>query len=185
MLKHYLEQVSALEFAERNEEIPRLVTLEKNSMNARGILNSTITLQAIADFFTAEFLARCDFLKTFIISHSNLLGRSGESDIVTEAKTLFQTCSFSERDSMKLLYTSSVKSISNGLQNEGMKNQIESGFVGSMEERIKKNNLYVEVAYQELSAASTVQKSVIILQPNIYGIGIDLVELWNRYIRKA
>jgi len=69
-------------------------------MNARGILNSTITLQAIAEFFSAEFLARCDFLKAFIISHSNLLGRSEELDIVTEAKTLFQTCSFSERDSM-------------------------------------------------------------------------------------
>lgn len=185
MLKHYLEQLSALEFSERNAEIPRLITNEKNSMNARGILISTITLQAIADFFAAEFLARSDFLKTFIISHANLLGQSGGTDRVTQAKTLFQSCSFAERDSMKSLYTSSVKSIADGLQNEGMKNQIEKGLVSKMEERIKKNNLYVEVAYQELSAANEAQKRVMLLQPNIYGIGIDLVELWNRYIRRT
>lgn len=183
MLKHYLEQISALEFSERNTEIPRLVTQEKSAMNSRGILNSTITLQALAEFFAAEFLARCDFLKMFVISHPGLLELSKEADIVTEAKTLFQNSSFTERDGMKSLYGSSIKIVNESLSNEGMKNQIESNFEKKMEERINKNNLYVEVAYQEIVAANRAKKKIVILQPNFYGIGIDLRELWNRYIK--
>ena len=120
MLKHYLEQISALEFAERNAEISRLVTQEKDAMNTRGILVSTITIQAIADFFASEFLVRSDFLKTFIISHSNLLDRGKDKDVITEAKTLFQDSAFSEQDNMKSLYSSSVESIANALSNEGI-----------------------------------------------------------------
>jgi len=181
---HYLKQVSELEFSERNAEIPRLITQEKNSMNTRGILNSTITLQALADFFAEEFLARCDFLKMFIISHSNLLDKSKGIDIVTEAKTLFQNSAFSERDNMKSLYSSSINPIANILLNAGMTNQIESGFVNKMEKRIKKNNLYVEIAYKEISAANVTQKNIIMLQPSFSGIGINLYELWNQFFKK-
>lgn len=183
MLKHYLEQVSALEFSERNAEIPRLVTREKSAMNSRGILNSTITLQALAEFFSAEFLARCDFLKMFVISHPALLERSKGADIVTEAKTLFQNSSFTQRDEMKSLYSSTSKTIGEAIANEGMKSQIESSLVNKMEERIEKNNLYIELAYQEIVAASEIKKNIVMLQPNFYGIGIDLIELWNRYIK--
>jgi hypothetical protein len=184
MLKHYLDKISELEFAERNLEIPKLVTLEKSSMNERGFLISTITLQALADFFAAEFIARSDFLQTFVVSHSNLLDQGKKGDMVTEAKTIFQTISFSECESIKSLYISSIKEIARGLQNEGMKEQIELSCVNKMENRIKKNNLYVEVAYQEITAAIKVQKPLLMLQPNINGVGVDLVELWNRFFKK-
>jgi hypothetical protein len=183
MLKHYLEQISALEFSERNAEIPGLVTQKKSAMNSRSVLNSTMTLQALAEFFAAEFLARCDFLKIFVISHPGLLDPGNEADIVTKAKTLFQNSSFIERDGIKSLYNSTIKSISESLANEGMKSQIESSFVKKMEERITKNNLYVELAYHEIVAANRTKKNLVMLQPNLNGVGIDLIELWNRYIK--
>ena len=66
MLKHYLKQISECEFSERNLEISKLVSKQKSAMNARGVMNSTITLKAVADFFAAEFIARCDFLKKIL-----------------------------------------------------------------------------------------------------------------------
>ena len=72
MLKHYLEEVSTLEFSERDLEIERSVAKEKGAMNSRGVMNSSMTIQALADFFAAEFRVRCDFLKSFVVSHSGL-----------------------------------------------------------------------------------------------------------------
>lgn len=183
MLKHYIEQISSLEFSERNREIPRLITKEKTDMNARGVLNSTMTLEAVADFFSAEFLVRCDFLKNFIVSYPHLLGRDSKPDVVTAAKELFQSISFDEREKMKNLFKSSTKSIAESLSNETMKKDIEERFVAKMDDRIEKNNLYVEVAFQEIAAPRANRNSAIILQPNFYGIGIDPIELWNRYVK--
>ena len=183
MLKKYLEQISSLEFSERNLEIPKLVAKQKNAMNARGVLNSTITLTAVADFFAAEFIARCDFLKNFICSHSNLLTQNNDADSVTEAKNMFQNISFAERDKMKTLYKSSVKPVEQTLLNDKMKSDIEQQFLSKMEGCIKKNNLYLEMAYKEIAMAiSETSNRWIILQPNFCGLGVDLIELWNRYV---
>lgn len=185
MLKHYLQEASELEFSERNMEIPRLVAQEKGAMNARGVLNSTMTLHALADFFASEFLFRCDFIKNFIITHSGLMSRSEGNDFITEAKTLFQEHSFSEKERLKILYNTSTHSIDLSIYNEGMKNQLSSGFYEKMEKRINKNNLYIEIAFQELKLAKTHSSKVVLLQPNISGIGVDVVELWNRFIKKT
>jgi len=183
MLKHYLEQVSECEFSERNVEIPKLVAKQKNAMNARGLLNSTITLMAMADFFAAEFIARCDFLKNFICSHSNSLTPENDTDAITEAKKMFQIFSFSEKERMKNLYKSSVRPIEQSLSNDKMKSDIEQQFISKMEGCIKKNNLYLELAYKEIAAAkSQPSNRWIILQPNFCGLGVNLIELWNRHV---
>lgn len=184
MLKHYLEQLSECEFSDRNNEIAKLVAKQKNSMNARGLLNSNITLTAVADFFSAEFIARCYFLKNFICSHSNLLTKENNTDVITEAKNMFQNFSFAEREKMKNLYKSSVKPIEQSLSNDKMKNDIEEQFISKMETCIKKNNLYLELTFKEITAAkSQPSNRWIILQPNFLGFGVDLTELWNRYVR--
>jgi hypothetical protein len=185
MLKHYLEKLSSLEFDERDAKIPVLVTKEKGAMNARGVLVSTMTLKAVANFFTEEFLLRCDFLQNFIVSHPNLLNLDSEGDTVTTAKSLFQTFSFAERDKLKILYLSSISTIACSLQNVAMKSEIEQSFVAAMEKRILKNNLYLEIELKEAIAAKPKRKSVLMLQPNINGIGIDLSELWRRHFRKT
>lgn len=183
MLRHYLEQLSECEFSVRNIEIPKLVAKQKNAMNTRGLLNSTITLTVVADFFAAEFIARCDFLKNFICFHSNLLTKENDTDAITEAKNMFQIFSFSEREKMKNLYKSSVMPIEQSLSNDKMKNDIEQQFISKMEACIKKNNLYLELSFKEIEAAkSQPSNRWIILQPNFCGLGIALIELWNRYV---
>nr|NJM02063.1 hypothetical protein [Desulfobacula sp.] len=152
-------------------------------MNARGLLNSSITLTTVADFFAAEFIARCDFLKNFICSHSTLLNKENDVDTITEAKTIFESFSLSEQGRMKNLYESSVKPIEQSLSNSKMKGDIEQMFIEKMERCIKKNNLYLELAFKEIAAAKPqLTNRWIILQPNFCGFGVDLIELWNRYV---
>ncbi len=182
MLKHYLEEISALEFSERDLEIERSVAQEKGVMNSRDVLYSSMTVQALADFFAAEFRARCDFLKNFVVSHSGLMIRSDKVDAITAAKTLFQTKSFEQREKMMAFYQTSIEAVIEPLISD-MPRQIEDAFAASMEARIKKNNLYVEVAYQAYANARTDPNPILMLQPNFNGIGVDLVELWNRYIK--
>lgn len=183
MLSHYLDEISKSEFSERNTEIPRLVSEQKNKMNSRGIPFSTETLKAVANFFAAEFNARCDFVKSFLCSHSNMLSQNCD-DIITEAKNLFQKVSFSERDRIKILYESSVKSIEDSLSNAKMKKDIKEQLISRMEQRIKKNNLYIELAYKEILAAKgNPTNRWLLLQPNFSGIGIDLKEIWNKFFK--
>jgi len=179
MLKHYLEEISALEFSERDACIRQAVTREKSAMNARGLLHSSMTLQALANFFCAEFELRCDFLKEFVVSHSSLCK---EQDTVTSAKTLFQTKSFEQRDELKAAYMEAVKSIIESLISD-FPRQIEQGLIAGFERRIKKNNMYVEVAYQMLEQAKHVKGPIFLLKPNFHGIGVDVDELWKRCVK--
>jgi len=149
-------------------------------MNSRGILNSTITLESMADFFTVEYLTRCDFLKSFIINHSNSLRIDSSSDVVTDAKILFYNAASDEKNKIIDLYKEATKSITKSLQNSNMVQQIENLLLSEADAQIKKNNLYIEIAYKEIAAADTNKKHIIIFQPNIYGIGVNIKELWNR-----
>jgi hypothetical protein len=179
MLKHYLEELTALEFSERDAGIQKAVTREKGAMNARGILHSSMTLQALAEFFGAEFSLRCDFLKEFVVTHSALCK---EEDAVTTAKTLFQTKSFEQRDRLKAAYEAATKPIVASLSSDFPK-QIEEGLLATFETRIKKNNMYVEIAYQAMEAAKREKTPMFALKPNFHGIGIDVEEVWRRYVK--
>lgn len=179
MLKHYLEEISALEFSERDMDIQKAVAREKGAMNARGVLHSSMTIQALAEFFSAEFALRCDFLKEFVVSHSSLCK---EQDTVTTAKTLFQTKSFEQRDKLRAAYTVSIRPIVESLSSD-FPRQIEEGLIAGFENRIKKNNMYVEIAYQILESSKHSKNSIVALKPNFYGIGIDVAELWKRYVK--
>jgi hypothetical protein len=179
MLRHYLQEVSALEFSERDTGIQKAIVTERNSMNARNVLHSSMTLQAFADFFTAEFAVRCDFLKDFVVSYRLL---NQEQDAMTAAKTLFQELSFQQRDSLKSAYLEVAKPIGEPL-NSDFPRQIEEGLVAAIEYRIKKNNIYVEIAYQTMAASEAAGNSIAMLKPNFHGIGIDIEELWKRYFR--
>lgn len=179
MLKHYLEGITALEFSERDAGIQKAVTREKGAMNARGVLHSSMTLQALAEFFGAEFALRCDFLKEFVVTHSTLCK---EEDAVTTAKTLFQTKSFEQRDRLKAAYEAATKPIVASLISD-FPRQIEEGLIAGFETRIKKNNMYVEIAYQTLKAAKREKNPIFALKPNFHGIGIDVEEVWERYVK--
>jgi hypothetical protein len=179
MLKHYLEEISALEFSGRDMGIQKAVAREKGAMNARGVLYSSMTLQALAEFFGAEFALRCDFLKEFVVLHSSLCK---EQDAVTAAKTLFQTKCFEQREKLKASYMVAVKPIVESLSSD-FPRQIEEGLIAGFENRIKKNNVYVEIAYQTLKSAKHTKNPIFALKPNFHGIGIDVEELWKRYVK--
>ena len=75
------------------------------------------------------------------------MDQESNSDIETTLKSLFQEVSFGERDKMTAFYKSSTKPISISLLNEEMLRGIEDGFVAKMDEYVKKNDLYVAIAY--------------------------------------
>lgn len=179
MLKHYLEEIAALEFSERDVEIQKAVAREKGAMNARGVLHSSMTLQALAEFFVAEFALRCDFLREFVVSHSALCK---EQDTVTTAKTLFQRECFEQRDKLKAAYMVAAKPIVESLSSD-FPRLIEEGLNAGFETRIKKNNMYVEIAYQMLEAVKREKNPIFVLKPNFHGIGIDVEEVWKRYTK--
>jgi hypothetical protein len=179
MLRHYLEEISALEFSERDAGIQKAIVAEKSAMNARNLLHSSMTLQALADFFAAEFVVRCDFLKDFVVSHRSLCK---EQDAMTTAKAIFQGSSFQQRDRLKAAYVEAARPIRESLRSD-LPRQVEEGLVAAIEYRIKKNNLYVEVAYQTMAASASAENPIAMLKPNFHGIGIDIGELWKRYIR--
>ena len=43
--------------------------------------------------------------------------------------------------------------------------------------------MYVEIAYQTLESAKHTKNPVFALKPNFHGIGIDVEELWRRYVK--
>lgn len=180
MLKHYMEEISMLEFSERDMGIQKAVTSVKGEMNARNILHSSITLEALAEFFVAEFGVRCDFIKIFVVSNSCLCQ---EADAMTTVKTLFQAKSFEQRDKLISSYSDAAKPIIDSLLRSDFPRQIEEGLIAAIENRIKKNNMYVEIAYQTIAASKSAPNPIAILKPTFHGIGIDVAELWKRHIK--
>jgi len=46
---------------------------------------------------------------------------------------------------------------------------------------IVKNNLYVEFEFKAINHANFSGKEILTLTPNIYGIGVNLKELWSKH----
>src|SRR5688572_27028614 len=61
-IEKYVRQILTLEFNDRDHEIQTNTTKVKSEMNARGLVNSTITLTNLSAFFLAEFNARIDLI---------------------------------------------------------------------------------------------------------------------------
>jgi hypothetical protein len=182
-LKMYLEEISALEFLARDFETTRLVARLKGELNSRGILISSITVQRLADFFYSEYEARSNFVMSFIISHAGKLDFGSEADLVTEAKTFFQSISKSVETKNKSIYDEAQSQIRSDLQNHTMLKEIDEGLMQKMENVLRKNNLYIELEYKACSEVKPAGKEVLLLRPSIYGIGVDLKELWAKIFK--
>jgi len=167
------------EFAERNHEIQLSVTRLKGESNARGLLNSSITLHNLSEFFFTEFCARADFIKNFIVGYAGKLDLKSCKDPITVAKTLFQHLSSAEQDQLTRAYDEAVSQIANALQSS-FPMQIRDHMTQGMETHIQKNNIYVELEYKVCNEAKASGKELFFLTPNIQGVGMDLKELWKR-----
>lgn len=179
---NYLVDISKLEFNERNYEIQQSVTKLKDEMNSRGILNSSVTLLHLSEFFGSEFIVRCEFIKNFIIGHAGKLDLTTNDDPVTKAKTYFQHLSTSEKHSIEAMYDGSATQVVDSLLGDHPK-QLRDLLQQRIDNSIIKNNLYVELEYKVISDAKSSGREILTLAPSLYGVGIDLKELWSRFFK--
>jgi hypothetical protein len=181
--EHLMSKIVEKEFSERNFEVRRQVVNIKGELSARGILNSSITLQKLSEFFEEEYLARCDFIAEFIINQIGKIDLNSCSDPVTDAKAKFQNLAFVERDNVKATYEESANTIEKSLLNSSFSTQIAETLSDSMERRIEKNNLKVELEYKSFVSATADKREILLFSPNLNGIGVNLKELWYRIFK--
>ena len=170
--------ILALEFSSRDRDIQSSVTGVKQQMNARGVLHSTIAIQSLADFFVAEFRARINLIAEHAISA--LRSDGATIQISSEAQAglaLFRLLATEQLEVTRRAYDGSTEAILTSLQSK-MPDQIRTEMVERMDDLMKKLDLAVELEYK-LSVSPT--KELLTLRPTIYGVGIDLKELWKKY----
>ena len=179
-IEKYVQKIVALEFADRNHEIQIAITRVKGDMLARGIMNSTITLNHFAEFFLAEFKARVDFVASHVVGNIGKLNKEKNHDITTNGVALYKEIASQQFTFVEQTYDSSASMIAASLQSN-MPTQIRELLIRRMNDHMQKNELTVEFEYMAYQGMD-IQKDIILLQPNVSGIGIDLKELWNRYM---
>lgn len=177
-LSSQVQEILALEFSSRDRDIQSSVTGVKQKMNARGLLQSTVTIQSFADFFVAELRARLNLIADHVISALRSDGASSPGSTGAPAGlALFRSLAAEQYEIMQKAYDGSAEAIVTSLQSN-MPDQIRNEMVEKMNELMKKLDLAVELEYK-LSANPS--KEVLTLRPTIYGVGIDLKELWKKF----
>ena len=176
----YVRQILTLEFDDRDHEIQTNTTKVKSEMNVRGLVNSTITLTNLSAFFLAEFNARIDFIAGHAIGPIGTIKASEGKDKTTQGVHLFRTIAAEQYSHIEKSYDVAAASIVATLQS-GMPTEIRQHMLQRMTNHMKKNELAVEFEYK--TAEDIGPKEVFALRPTIYGVGVDLKELWNRYFR--
>ncbi len=181
--EYYLRSISDNEFSERNREIQRGVLSVKSEMNARGLMNSSITLSKMGEFFEAEYQLRCGFIAEFIIAQIGKIEIDVSHDPVTRAKTLFQNLAMEEAKKFESIYDESTKQIRGSLTNTSIISQPKQSLMGVIDHCIKKNSLLVELEYKSCTNAMLKNGDILILKPSYKGIGIDLRALWKQIFK--
>ncbi|MCK5164621.1 MAG: hypothetical protein KAQ72_12935 [Desulfobacula sp.] len=152
----------------------------KNDMHKRGLLNSSITLQKLSTFFEAEFQARCDFIANFIINQVGKIDLKTLDDPVTKMKSLFQRRAFEEKENTLKIYSETANTIEKTLLNSSFFSEFKTILLSTIDARIEKNNLYIELEYKSYIFANKERSPVLLLTPNFQGFGVDLRTLWKR-----
>jgi len=174
----HARQILTLEFAGRDREILSGVTSVKQNLNARGVLHSTMTIQSLAEFFLAEFDARLELVAEHSISalrsDDALIAGTTGSPVGVE---LFRSVAAEQFDAIRKAYDGSVETVVASLQSN-LPSQIRTDFVEWMNTKMQKRGLAVELEYK---LAANRPKELVTLRPTIYGVGIDLKELWKKF----
>jgi hypothetical protein len=176
----YVRQILTLEFDDRDQEIQTNIISVKSEMNARDLVNSTITLTNLSAFFLAEFNARIDLIAGYATGRIDTTTASEGKDKSTQGVHLFRTIAAEQYSHIEKSYDAAAALIIANLQS-GMPTEIRQHMLQRMTAHMKKNELAVEFEYK--TAEDTGPKEVFILRPTIYGVGVDLKELWNKWFR--
>lgn len=177
----YVRQILALEFSDRDHEIQVNTTRVKANMVARGLMNSTITLNNLSDFFLAEFKARIDLVAKCAVEKTKALKPAKGHDKAIDSVALFKAIASEQFSGIESAYNENAAPIAASLQS-GIPTQIRQQLTHRMNSHMKKNELTIEFEYK--AAGNAGPKEILALRPTFYGVGIDLKELWNRYMRR-
>lgn len=174
----YLRQILALEFRARDHEIQVNSTRLKQEMNARGVLNSTMTLTSLADFLVVEFKARCDLAAELSIGKLAVLKPIDGGNMTSHCVPTFCSIAVDQSTHIQNIYDEIACPIVSPLQSR-MPDEIRQHLSQRMNDHAKKVALMVEL---ECKAADSMgSKEVLILRPTLYGVGVDLKELWKKF----
>lgn len=176
----YVRQILDLEFGDRDQDILTNTTQVKSEMNARGLMNSSITLTNLSAFFLAEFAARIDLIAQHAIGRIGKMTVEKGKDKTTQGVQLFRAIATEQYRRIEKSYDAAAAPIVATLQSE-MPTEIRRNLLQRMSTHVKKNELMVEFEYK--TGKDTGPKEVFSLRPTIYGVSVDLKELWNRYFR--
>lgn len=180
-IKRYIQEILALEFADRDHEIQVNVGRVKSEMAARGVTISTITLSQLAEFFLGEFRARVDLIANHVIGRIELLGQRQGSDATIQSVALYTKIAGEQFALIDQAYEGSALTILAPLQSN-MPAQIRELLTKRMTDYMRKNELTVEFEYKA-AAMTASQKDVLLLRPAFFGMGVDLKALWNTYMK--
>ena len=100
----YLHQILALEFRARDHEIQVNSTRLRQEMNARGMLNSTETLNNLADFLAVEFKTRCGLAAEFIVGKLAVLEPIDGRDMTSHCVPMFRTIAVEQSAHIQNIY---------------------------------------------------------------------------------
>jgi hypothetical protein len=173
-----VHQILELEFTGRDRDIQSGVTSVKQKLHARGVLNSTMTLQSLSDFFLAEFQARLDLVADHTMSAlrtdgASVTGSTGPPMGVE----LFRSLAREQIEAIRRAYDGSVEAIVASLQSN-MPDQIRTDLIERLQTNMQKRGLVVELEYK---LAANPSKELLTLRPTLYGVGIDLKEMWKKF----
>lgn len=145
-----------------------------------------MTLTSVSELVVTEFQLRCDLVKDFVITYQPLLNNSTDTNDLDVLKQIYQSKAQETKGSLISLYQRKTQHIAQSLSNSTMVNQVEGHLVEAMDSRISRNNLYLEISYKTVEASRTDNErgisSTLILQPNVFGIGVDLKELVKKFL---
>jgi hypothetical protein len=174
----HVRALLAVEFTSRDRDIQSSVTEVRQTMNARGVLNSTMTIQSLAEFYVAEFQARLDLIADHTIAALRSDGalHAGGAN-VPAGLTLFRSLAASQLEQIRSAYDESVKPVVATLKSS-MPDQIRDDLDRRLNSHVQKRDLAIQLEYRLSEGAP---KEVLTLRPAIYGVGVDLKELWKRF----
>ena len=174
----HAQQILSLEFSSRDRDIQSGVTSVKQNLNTRGLLHSTMTLQSLAEFFLAEFQARLELVAEHAISGLRSEGASSPGSTgVAVGVELFRSVAKEQLAALRNAYDESAKTVVASLQSN-MPDQIRTDLIERMDTHMQKRILSVELEYK---LAANRPNEMVTLRPTIYGVGIDLKQLWKRF----
>ena len=176
-IEKYIGQITALEFSARDDEIATSSVSLIAEMGARGLLQSTITLSKFADFVNAEFSLRAELAAQYLLPRLSVITKSAAQEKQGDAVTLYKSLATEQRIRLEACYDRFATPVTAALQSS-MPAQIREQLLARMASTLKKHELVLE--FECALAAGGQSKEILTLRPSIYGIGVDLKELWSK-----